>query len=622
MNNSLWNIHVNFLAGVGWRVTPTGYILTIFKKRILVDCGYDKEGILKILNAEEIDAVLLTHAHVDHIGSLLYFYLANKDCPIFIPQGSKKAMKIALLRGYEIQSRWSENEKEYKDCTKWLQESRELLTKLMNNYEVNHQPAHEKMNRTGRKQESIDHETREELEETENVTRKQNRKHAKNTLTARLWLEWYDLDKIGDLRELAVQDEIKLKWTMQHMVRTILNKRITAIYEQKMKNLADSHVLTRQDADTCIKNLQELTLGKFHKIFDGIENGKTHWNKIIEVMPLNSGHLYSSTAWMYAVRVGWKTWLKILLTGDLWNESLPHPYPKMDISALKIQKKEEVVEYQKMDLIISEGTYGYILKHDYEKWMRQFEEVLIDAIRTKKDIVIPIISLDRPIYGMWEIVTRLFEKGSEAGKKADIKPEEVEMLYVGQDMASFFPTGNNNVMWKKIQKHFKPLERDRILSRKWARPRIIFAAGGFIQPESPAAWILVKSLQICDTQVVVINYCGEEGSNGDNAISGRDFTALEKVRWGEKVERNLKLSWRQKGHRIGGLSGHADAETIIWLWGKLAKTGAKIFIQHSSDLARKQLKKKALSTLREKKLEILLPRKGKPHPIKKIFEKK
>lgn len=625
-SNSLGNIHVEFITGVWWRVTPTAFIVTVYNKRILVDCGLDpKEGILKIPNPRQIDAVLLTHAHVDHIGSLLYFYLANRDCPIFVPQGAKKAMKIALIRGYEIQSRWKENEQEFKNCTKWLQDTRELLAKFMLNYSDRnaHSDWDKKMNKQGRKQQSMRHEERQAEINIEIAKREHDREHAKTLLTEKLWLEWYDIDKIADLRELTNQYDIEWKWTKQQITRDLINQIISLTYRQKMKNLADSHIITRNDVDKCIEQLQERTLGKFHKIFEN----ENEWRQKIEVMPMNSGHLYSSTAWMYVMRVGWKNGVKMLLTGDIWNQSLPDPYPKMDISPLEIRDKGtwEIVGYQRMDCVISEGTYGYMWEHNYERWMKQFEEVLIDSIKNKRDIVIPVISLDRPLYGMWEIVTRLFEQGSEAGKEAGIKPEEVDILYVGQDMQSYFPTWENSIIWKKIQKHWRHLERDRILSQKWKKPRIIFAAGGFIQPESPAAWILLKSLKICDTQVVVINYCGEEGSNGDNAISGREFTVIEKLKWaekGEKVERTLQLKWAQRGHRIGGLSGHADGKTIVWLWWKLAKKGAKIFIQHSSDPARRELKKEATYHLQEKGLEIILPRKGREYPIKKIAEKK
>lgn len=59
-----------------------------------------------------------------------------------------------------------------------------------------------------------------------------------------------------------------------------------------MKNLADSHIITRNDVDKCIEKIQELTLGRFHRIFDNEKEQRQR----IEIMPLNSGHLYSSTA--------------------------------------------------------------------------------------------------------------------------------------------------------------------------------------------------------------------------------------------------------------------------------------------------------------------------------------
>ncbi len=58
------------------------------------------------------------------------------------------------------------------------------------------------------------------------------------------------------------------------MAKVILEARITTIYEQKMRNLADSHVITKMDVDNCIKKLEELTLGEFYRVFDGRDNKK------------------------------------------------------------------------------------------------------------------------------------------------------------------------------------------------------------------------------------------------------------------------------------------------------------------------------------------------------------
>lgn len=71
-----------------------------------------------------------------------------------------------------------------------------------------------------------------------------------------------------------------------------------------------------------------------------------------------------------------------------------------------------------MDAVITEGTYGDRKHPDREEELEKFEHIIIDAVREGKDIVLPIISLDRPVFCMWEIVMRLFEGKSRLGKEA------------------------------------------------------------------------------------------------------------------------------------------------------------------------------------------------------------
>lgn len=71
------NIQIHFLGAAG-TVTGSKYLLEVSDKKIMVDCGLF-QGLKKLRNlnweylpveVENIDAVLLTHAHLDHTGYL------------------------------------------------------------------------------------------------------------------------------------------------------------------------------------------------------------------------------------------------------------------------------------------------------------------------------------------------------------------------------------------------------------------------------------------------------------------------------------------------------------------------------------------------------------------------
>jgi len=95
---------IQFLGGAG-TVTGSKYLLTCNNKRILVDCGLF-QGIKSLrlknwdgfpVNASEIDAILLTHAHIDHSGFIprlikkgfrgkIYSTAATKEiCGLLLP---------------------------------------------------------------------------------------------------------------------------------------------------------------------------------------------------------------------------------------------------------------------------------------------------------------------------------------------------------------------------------------------------------------------------------------------------------------------------------------------------------------------------------------------------------
>ena len=73
------------VAGAAGTVTGSKYVLSAGGRRVLVDCGLF-QGVkqLRLLNwkpfgfaPSDIDAAVLTHAHIDHSGSLPLLYKAG-----------------------------------------------------------------------------------------------------------------------------------------------------------------------------------------------------------------------------------------------------------------------------------------------------------------------------------------------------------------------------------------------------------------------------------------------------------------------------------------------------------------------------------------------------------------
>jgi Cft2 family RNA processing exonuclease len=614
MNTQNHSTTIEFYAGVGGEVTPSCHVIKHYNKRIMTDCGITPGVSVAPQIPENVDYVVLTHPHVDHIGWLLHFWMKNK-CPTFIPEGSKHAITTALRWTYKIQSQQGEMASRFQAVTQWLQDAKEWLNDFYYLLMRENHKSHSKMNRTGRTEQSIPHNLKKQIIEAD------EREHAGRVESAHLhlqnilWLQGYNLENIEDIKELG--RTVKLDWVqpknkkksheVEHAYRKeVLTEIINLSYRSRMLRLAEEAIITPDDVEACIDNLKELTLWKFHKIFAGWEWKERDQKKSIEIRFQNSGHVYSATSAQALYRLGGKGGKHILATGDLGNDNLPHPYPKIDRAGLT----------GIADAVITEGTYGGTNHPDREKELDKFDRIIVDAIRSGKDIVMPIISLDRPIFGMWEIVTRLFEKGSAIGKEAKIKPEDVECLYLWNDLESFLP--KRTEVWKKIQRYMKPLDPDRVqsLGKKGKKSRIILAGGWFLPPKSPAAGVLVHALKRNSTQVLFINYCGADDSNARRLLARKPFTAFEKNRMGE-TEHELELSWNQGGHVVSAFSGHADQQTIVEHVLGASKKGAKILINHASDEAAKKLKR-ALQSTSGYGVNVILPRLRQVFAVKKI----
>jgi metallo-beta-lactamase family protein len=104
------NVRVRFL-GAAKTVTGSKYLLDIDGYRLLIDCGLF-QGLKKLRERnwqefpeqpDDIDAVLITHSHIDHIGYLPRIFKQGYQGPIFCTEVTADLMQIMLMDSAKIQ---------------------------------------------------------------------------------------------------------------------------------------------------------------------------------------------------------------------------------------------------------------------------------------------------------------------------------------------------------------------------------------------------------------------------------------------------------------------------------------------------------------------------------------
>jgi len=108
---------VKFL-GAAKNVTGSKFLLDLEGKRILIDCGIYQERELKNRNWEKlpvepgsIDAILLTHAHLDHCGYLPRIVKDGFKGTIFCTEPTAEIVRITLLDSGKIQEEDAEKKR-------------------------------------------------------------------------------------------------------------------------------------------------------------------------------------------------------------------------------------------------------------------------------------------------------------------------------------------------------------------------------------------------------------------------------------------------------------------------------------------------------------------------------
>lgn len=106
--------------GAASTVTGSKYLLTVGERRVLVDSGmFQGEKKWRLMNWEPfpvdpatISDIVLTHAHMDHVGYLPALTRAGFDGPIWCTEGTRQLAEIVLRDAAHLQEREAEDANE------------------------------------------------------------------------------------------------------------------------------------------------------------------------------------------------------------------------------------------------------------------------------------------------------------------------------------------------------------------------------------------------------------------------------------------------------------------------------------------------------------------------------
>ena len=111
---------LQFLGGVG-TVTGSKYLLTVNGRRVLLDCGlFQGLKALRLRNWQappfdpsSVDAVVLSHAHLDHSGYLPLLVRRGFRGPILCTPGTEELLRVLLLDAAHLQEEEAERANRY-----------------------------------------------------------------------------------------------------------------------------------------------------------------------------------------------------------------------------------------------------------------------------------------------------------------------------------------------------------------------------------------------------------------------------------------------------------------------------------------------------------------------------
>ena len=312
---------------------------------------------------------------------------------------------------------------------------------------------------------------------------------------------------------------------------------------------------------------------KAKKLFEPIPYDTITNIKDIKVRFRDAGHILGSSS----IEI-WYEGTKLVFSGD-------------------VGQKDNVIEgphtfIEDGDYVIVESTYGDRLHKSLEETRKEFENVIVDAIKTKGKVLIPSFVVDRAQRIIYELFL-LREKGvlpknipiffdSPMGSKVTSAYEKYSALFKGE-ILKFYKNNINPLGFPNLRYVSTPEESKKLNEIDNA----IILAGSGMCTGGRILHHLKHNIWKENTHIIFVGYQGRR-TLGRIIIQGAKKVNI----FGEPININAKI------HTINGFSSHADYRDLIE-WVNAFKTNPFVFVTHGEEKSSLSLAKRIESLKKE-----------------------
>lgn len=239
---------------------------------------------------------------------------------------------------------------------------------------------------------------------------------------------------------------------------------------------------------------------------------------------------------------------KLVFSGDLGRSGMP------------LLRDPAIIE--EADHVIMESTYGDRLHRSWDETREEIREVFNDAVRVGKgNILIPAFAVGRTQEILFLFAKYYDEWGVATWRIFLDSPMAIEATEAYAKNSQLFDAESRQ-LWQRHQQHplLPNLSMTRTAEESMQLNRIrsgaIIIAGSGMCTGGRIKHHLKHNLWRRECQVVIVGFQAQ-GTLGRALVDGRSHVSL----WGETIRVAAKI------HTVGGLSAHADQETLSRWYG-------------------------------------------------------